>query len=446
MILCVAVGCAAALVAFVLGRSLAAVPPAALALRAMRAETALEIAHQNIELLRAEARELRADAGAARESAASQTAQLGEVRAQLDREREAIGEAGQQQRDTFQALAAEALKSANAQFLALAQGGLKSLVEKADGSLEQRQLAVAELVTPLREALAKLAAEQQRLSESRTKEAATLSAELLGLRAQNVQLSTETAKLVNALRAPQVRGRWGEIQLKRTAELAGMSEHCDFTEQTSVQGAEGLLRPDMVVNLPRGRQVIVDSKVPFTHYLEALESTSEAGREEALRKHALLVRAHVEKLSERRYWAEFRSAEFVVMFIPNDGFLAAAAERDPLLLEWSIELRVVLATPTTFIGLLRAIEAGWREERLAQNAERIAELGKELYDRLSTLSGNVAELGEGLKRTVRAYNRSVGSLESRVFPQARRFKELGAASEREIEEVLPIEELPRELN
>jgi DNA recombination protein RmuC len=267
-----------------------------------------------------------------------------------------------------------------------------------------------------------------------------------GLRLQNDQLSTETAKLVNALRTPHVRGRWGEIQLRRTAEIAGMSPHCDFFEQASVQTPEGLRRPDMVVHLPGQREVVVDSKVPLMHYLEAIEATSDAAKEEALKRHAQLVRSHVQKLSEKRYWAAFDSAEFVVMFIPNDSFLAAAAERDERLLEDASEAKVVLATPTTFIALLRVIAVGWREERLAENAERIADLGRELHDRLVLFAGHINVIGENLGKTVLAYNSSVASLESRTLPQARRFRELEAAGEKEIPELKIVEEVPRQLN
>jgi DNA recombination protein RmuC len=335
-------------VGLMIGRLATRADPA-LAERAHRSEAALEMAMRQAEGLRVDLRLSRQDSMEDREQAAAQAAQLAEVRTQLDQERQAMRSTTAQLKDTFQALAADALKGANDQFLAMAQGGLKSLVERSDGSLEQRQKAVAELVTPLREALTQLGAEQQRIAEARMREAATFSAELNGLRLQNDQLSSETAKLVNALRTPHVRGRWGEMQLRRTVDIAGMSPHCDFLEQASVQTPEGLRRPDMLVHLPGGREVVVDSKVPLIHYLEAIEATSETAKEEALKRHAQLVRSHVERLSEKRYWAAFDSAEFVVLFIPNDSFLAAACERDASLLEDASEARVVLATPTTFL-------------------------------------------------------------------------------------------------
>jgi DNA recombination protein RmuC len=446
MVLWITVFAFALLLGLVIGRLTASRVDPGLAERAYRSEAALEIADRHAENLRVDLRISQQQAGESRELAAAQSAQLAEARTQLDQERQAMRTATAQLKDTFQALAADALKDANDQFLAMAQGGLKSLVERADGSLEHRQQAVADLVTPLREALTQLGTEQQRLAETRLRETATFSAEIQGLRLQNDQLSTETAKLVNALRTPHVRGRWGEMQLKRTAEIAGMSPHCDFAEQASVQTPEGLRRPDMVVHLPGGREVVVDSKVPLIHYLEAIEATSEADREQALQRHTQLVRSHVEKLSEKRYWAQFDSAEFVVLFIPNDSFLAAAAERDARLLEDASEARVVLATPTTFIALLRVIAVGWREERLAENAERIAALGRELHDRLVVFAEHVNEIGENLGKTVRAYNSSVASLESRALSAARRFRDLEAAGEKEISQLQVVEEVPRQLN
>jgi DNA recombination protein RmuC len=414
--------------------------------RALRAETALDIAERELGRLRGELASLTGHASEVREAAAAQAAQLDEARAQLLRDREAAEQQAAQLRDTFQALAGDALKGATEQFQKMAEGGLKNLVEKSDGNAELRQKAVAELVAPLKEALGKLSEEQQRISESRAREAAMFSTEMQSFRLRSEQLSTETQRLTTALRAPQVRGRWGEIQLRRTVELAGMSEHCDFVEQATVRSDEGVLRPDLLIHLPRGREVVVDSKVPFTHYLEAIEAPTDEARSEALRRHAQLVRAHVGKLTEKRYWDQFDGADFVVMFLPNEGLLAAAVEHDRELFERAAESRVLLATPTSLIALLRVIAVGWREERLARNAEEIAELGRELYDRLGRLSEHFSEVGKWLGRTVRAYNESVGSYQTRVLSQARRFKELDAASERELEEPAILEDMPRELN
>ncbi len=441
---------------FLLGAAVAAVVarrqsnPAEIA-RALRAETALEIAERELARARTEVAELAAKLVAGREHGAAQAALLDETRGQLERERQGMRESATQMRDTFQAVASETLRTATAQFHELTEGGLRALLEKSDLTAETRQQAVGELVAPLKDALQKLTDEQRRFAESRTHESATFTAEMQSFRARSEQLSSETQKLTTALRAPHVRGRWGEIQLRRTVELAGMLEHVDFEEQTSVREREegGLRRPDLLIHLPRGREIVVDSKVPLTYYLDAMEAAgegAEAAREEALKRHAQLLRTHVEQLASKRYWEQFDAAEFVVMFLPHDGLLAAALERQPELLELALCSRVMLATPTTLVALLRVVAAGWREDRLAKNAEVIADLGRELFERLVTLSTRLTEVGAGLGRTVKAYNAAVGSYSSRVVTQARKFGELGAASERELEDPPVVEELPRELN
>jgi DNA recombination protein RmuC len=370
-------------------------------------------------------------------------ARLADAGRSADAEREILRESREGLTQVFQALAGEALKGASEQFLNLAQNSLRALTEKASGDLDHRQKAIAEVVTPLREALAHLQTENRQISESRARETAALGQQLLNISQAHQALSSETARLVNALRSPQIRGRWGEIALRRTAELAGMSEHCDFVEQETIGGDGRLQRPDMLVRLPAGREVIVDSKVPLIHFLEAVEASSEPAREAALQKHAALVRAHVQKLSAKEYWANFQSVEFVVLFIPNDSVLAAAAERDPSLIEEALRQRVVLATPTTFIALLRAIAFGWRQERLAENAERISKLGQELHGRLSLLADHFAGIGQNLKRSVECYNQTVGCLESRVLATARKLEALDAKSERDINEPALLDEIPR---
>jgi DNA recombination protein RmuC len=375
--------------------------------------------------------------------AAALEARLGEMDRAAESEREVLRESREGLTQVFQALAGEALKGASEQFLNLAQNSLRALGEKSSGDLEQRQKAISEVVAPLREALTTLQTENQRISESRARETAALGQQLLGLSQAHQALSTETARLVNALRSPQIRGRWGEIALRRTAELAGMSEHCDFVEQETITTDGRVQRPDMLVRLPAGREVIVDSKVPLIHYLEAVEAGSEADREAALQRHAALVRAHVEKLSDKEYWANFQSVEFVVMFIPNDSVLAAAAERDATLVEDALRARVVLATPTTFIALLRTIEFGWRQERLAENAALISKIGQELHGRLSLLADHFWGIGQNLKRSVECYNQTVGCLESRVMSTARKLEALDAKSERDLREPMLVDEVPR---
>jgi DNA recombination protein RmuC len=264
-------------------------------------------------------------------------------------------------------------------------------------------------------------------------------------------LSAETSKLVNALKAPQVRGRWGEVALRRTAELAGMTPYCDFEEQVSVSSEDGLFRPDMRIRLPAGRGLIVDSKVPLAAFLEALEANTDEQRTACLAKHAKQVAAHVDKLAAKEYWRQFEATpefvvpEFVVLFIPNDSFLAAAAEQNPELVEIALSKKVVLATPTTFVALLRAIEYGWRQQIAVENALRIRNLGQELSDRFSNLVEHLTRVGAALTKSVEAYNSAVGTFESRILPTARRFKDLGAVGRKEIEELHTIDDRPRDL-
>ena len=381
-----------------------------------------------------------------RAHAAAQSARLSEAQRAIENEHATLDQAQAQLTQVFRALAADALKGANEQFFALAQRELKSLTQRSDEQLSAREKGVETLVAPLREALQKLNDENQKLVAQRASDSATLRSQLMSVAQSHETLKTETARLVNALRSPQVKGRWGEIQLRRVAELAGMSSHCDFTEQQTVRSDEGLQRPDMIVRLPAGREVVVDSKVPLIHFLQALEATSDEAREAALSAHVRLVRNHVEQLASKDYWARFASAEFVVLFIPSDSFLSAAAERDPDLIEWALGKRVVLATPATLIALLKAIAYGWRQERLQENAERISRLGRELHGRLVVLSEHFASMGQRLGSTVRAYNAALGSLESRVMASARRLEDLDAGSEKELPEIAPVEESPRELN
>jgi DNA recombination protein RmuC len=348
--------------------------------------------------------------------------------------------------ETFKSLAAEALAGNNTGFLVLAEEKFKSLKEEAALDLEARRKAIEALLRPLTDTLSSYQREAKDLEDKRLRELSTVGEQLRSLALAQTTLQSETAKLVNALKSPQVRGRWGEIALRKTAELAGMSANCDFVEQETVTSEAGRFRPDMVVRLPAGREVVVDSKVPLNGFLEALEATTDDAREAALLRHSSQVNQHVLKLASKEYWAQFASApEFVILFIPNDSFLAAAAEKDPGLVESALTKGVVIATPATFIALLRAIAYGWRQELVAENAQRVSDLGEQLADRMGILVDHLIKLGSALGKSVESYNAAVGSFEARVLPAARKFKALGAGGNKDIEDLEPIEQTPRVL-
>jgi DNA recombination protein RmuC len=350
-------------------------------------------------------------------------------------------------KEAFGSLSAAALKSNNEAFLALARTQLGQFHQMSSADLTERQKAIDALVKPIAESLADVNSRIERAEQSRQEAHGTLTEHLRSMQEMQAKLQGETGNLVKALRAPTVRGRWGEIQLKRVVEIAGMVEYCDFTQQETVHTDDGRRRPDMMVKLPSGRCVAVDSKVPLSHYLEALEATDEDTRVGCLRSHAAQVRSHLKELSAKAYQESIQpSPEFVVLFLPGETFFSAALEQDPSLIEVGADQKVILATPTTLIALLKAVAYGWRQEKLADNAREISEKGRILYDRMRILAEHFASVGKGLDRAMDSYNRAVGSLEGRVLPAARELKRLGAATGEDIDTLAPSDRVSRAIS
>jgi DNA recombination protein RmuC len=380
---------------------------------------------------------------------------LAETKARADEQARAAAEkldlaanAKSELANTFKALSAEALSSTSRSFLQLATASLEKFQERASGELEAREKAVDALVRPIRESLVKVDGKLGEMERTREHAYSALNEQLRGLVETHLpMLHSETANLVKALRQPIVRGRWGEMQLRRVVEMAGMLEHCDFVEQPSAAGEVGRLRPDLIVKLPGGKQVVIDAKTPIAAYLEAAEAADDEQRAAHLRRHAHLVRSHMTALGRKAYWDTFSpSPELVIMFLPGEMLFSAALQSDPALLELGVNEKVVLATPTTLIALLRTVAYAWTQEALALNAQEVADLGRQLFDRIRSLAGHWTEVGEKLDKAVGAYNKSVGTLETRVLVTARKLVELKAAPEDgEIEAPAPVDTLPRAL-
>jgi len=341
-------------------------------------------------------------------------------------------------------LAQQALRDNSDNFLRLARESFGREQATLEGTLRERETAIAQLVEPIRSALAKTEGQIEALERERREAFTTLRTQIETLAAGQSALQRETRNLVTALRRPEVRGRWGELTLRRVVELAGLSEHCDFTEQASVGGAQGALRPDLVVHMPDGRDLVVDAKTPLDAYLEAIDAGTDEQRRSALARHAQQVEARVRELASKAYWEQFEhSPEFAVLFLPGDQFLGAALAERPELLDNALRQSVIVATPSTLIALLKAVAYGWRQAQVAENAALIRDLGQELHRRLGSFVAHLLRTGQRLEGAVEAYNSAVGSLERQVLPQARRFTELGAATGTELASPEPIERLVR---
>lgn len=375
------------------------------------------------------------------------------LQARVDLEQKAAAErvaalehAREQLSASFSALSNQALKHNTEEFLKLAQENLKQFHVHAQGELSQKEKSIEQLVKPIREALQKTEQQIREIEKDRKEAYGSLHRHLESMARAQEHLQGETRNLVQALRRPEVRGQWGELTLKRVVELAGMVDHCDFYEQEHTVVEGGAMRPDMIVRMPDSREIVVDVKTPLDAYLSALEAGDDAQRGRELDRHARKLRERVAELSKKAYWSQFRNApDFVVLFIPGEQFLSAALERDRDLLEEALRQKIILATPTSFVALLRAVAFGWRQQALAENADRIRQLGEELYQRLATFTEHLGRVGRSLGSSVEHYNKAVGSLERQVLPSARKMDELGIRARKSVEELEPLDKTIRKL-
>lgn len=375
----------------------------------------------------------KAQVASAEQGAAAQIALLSQSEARLH--------------SAFDELAAQSLRANGELFLNVARETLGREQAVAQGVLKERETAISQMIEPLRTALARTEAQVESLERERREAFTTLRTQIESLSSGQGQLARETRNLVTALRRPEVRGRWGELTLRRVVELAGMVEHCDFTEQVHVSTEQGASRPDLVVHMPEARDLVVDVKTPLDAYLEALEATTDEARNAALARHARQLEARIRELGRKEYWAQFeRSPDFAVLFLPGDQFLSAALAEKPDLIDTALKQSIILATPSTLMALLKVVAYGWRQAHVAENAATIRDLGQELHRRLSTFANHLSKVGRGLSGAVDSYNAAVGSLERNVLPQARRFTELGVTADAPIPSLETMENLTRSID
>jgi DNA recombination protein RmuC len=391
--------------------------------------------------------QLRREMDSERQSKVEALTRLDESQKNLEEQKTLLNAMKIEMTDTFNALSKAALESSNENFLTLASERLGKIVEETKGKLGEHKISMDEMIKPLSDALKRYEEQIHAIESKRRQDYGGIEEQIKMLASTHQQLQRETSSLVTALRKPQVSGSWGQLSLKRAAELAGMTSYCDFYEQVSATTETGRLRPDMIVRLPNGREIVVDAKAPVDAYLNAISLQSEEERKKALTGYVSQVRKHMTDLGSKSYWDQFpKSPEMVVMYLPGESFFSAALEHDHKLIEDGSLKKVILATPTTFIALLKAIAYGWQQEQITKSAQEVSKLGKELYERINTMARHFEDIGSAIEKAISAYNKAVGSMETRVLPSIRKFKELGVTGAEEIPVLEQIDQTPRNLS